>query len=230
MKKRICMTVALMTALTMTACSSVPEITGTDYTVEAPIVYDVKSYIGKIETIEEEALCSWAPTKENTVFHAGVIVEGTVISSAYTSFGAMPWTQLDVVVNECYDGELCAGDAVSVYYRGGYMPIKDYNEALYGDNVAAYEQGNENGLYHVARTFEEAPAPGSTFLFFISKRTKEPEEAYNISNAGKEGVYKKIGDGVYYCDYTETEWTVDELYTLIETRDTAVDFEWLKSS
>ncbi|MDE5563568.1 MAG: hypothetical protein K2I93_00300, partial [Oscillospiraceae bacterium] len=35
----------------------------------------------------------------------------------------------------------------------------------------------------------------------------------------KKRFIKKTGDGIYYCKANETEWTADELRTLIEERD-----------
>ena len=227
MKRRICMAAVLMTALTMTACNmnEVPEITGTDYTVEAPVKYDLKDYKGRIENVASEALTRWRPTKENMVEHADVIVEGTVVSATYTSIGSLPWTQLDVVVNESYDGGLSVGDAISVYYLGGYMPLKEYYEGLSesGDvPEGGYEFApeDENAMFHIAQTFEEAPEIGDTFLLPLLETESDalPTGVYEISAVGESAVYVKTGDGVYYCESAEAEWTVDELYTLIEER------------
>lgn len=219
------MLTALSAALTMTACSSVPEITGTDYTVEAPVVHKVGLFKGNVKEGNIDALYdSWSPTKENIVRHADTIIEGTVISFTYTSIGCFPWTKLDVVVNESYDGELCAGDAVSIYYLGGYMPLEEHYKALYADNEAVYESEKKNGTYHFTRTFQDAPKPGSTFLFCIAKMKSDSvsEGAYSLSTSGEDAIYEKSGDGIYYCKANETEWTADELRKLIEERDTAI--------
>ncbi|MDE5565281.1 MAG: hypothetical protein K2I93_09000, partial [Oscillospiraceae bacterium] len=170
MKRTICMLTALSAALAMTACSSVPEITGTDYTVKAPVTYEVGFFKGNVveDSFSDAAiLYAWAPTKENIVKHADALIEGTVISSVYTSQSDSnePWTKLDVVVNESYDGELCAGDAISIYYVGGYMPLKEHYALVYADSTVPPDLENAEGMYHFVKSFEETPKAGSTFLF-----------------------------------------------------------------
>lgn len=231
MKREIYMAAVLIITLTATACSTntVPEITGTDYTVEAPVTYDLKEYPGKVEEVASEACYRWAPTKENIVNHADAIIEGTVVSATYTSIGSLPWTKLDVVVTESYDGTLSVGDAVSVYYLGGYMPLKEYYEAIDAENGTKVERQEvkDGEMFCMKQTFEEAPEVGDTFLLPLLETESDalPKGAYELSAAGESAVYVKTGDGVYYCDSAEAEWTAEELSTLIEERNNAQALE-----
>ena len=51
---------------------------------------------------------------------------GDVEEVIYTSYDGDPYVQLNVKVTECLKGSLNYGDKVSVFYRGGYMPARDY--------------------------------------------------------------------------------------------------------
>ena len=56
------------------------------------------------------------------------VIRVTVQNVAYTSYEGVAWTKFDVLITDTFKGDLKAGDVISVFTLGGYIPLSEHIE------------------------------------------------------------------------------------------------------
>lgn len=163
---------------------------GTNYTVTPSANYSKSENIIDINNIFENNTSS-EPNDNilnpyDLINKSGYIVSGRIDEIIYTEVNGMPCTQENITVYKVYKGgRLFPMDRISVYMKGGYMPVKDFTsihgiDNEYPDNYSVYDSGGNNGTQNV----------GDVFLFFISDGTSSmPDGAFMLTSYNDTSVF-----------------------------------------
>ncbi|MCR4645039.1 MAG: hypothetical protein K5695_06490 [Oscillospiraceae bacterium] len=136
-----------------------------------------------------------------------LIVLADVDQFWYTKAGEIVYTQLNIRINTVYKGDLCEGDRLSVYEKGGYMPANiflcqhpEYTD-LVGDAKSIYYPGNETPL-HAQR------------IFFLRRSTDPeiPDGAYVYADKDASSCLRSVGADTYRSVNGLFELTASDLW------------------
>ncbi|MCM1132468.1 MAG: hypothetical protein NC340_03255 [Ruminococcus flavefaciens] len=123
--------------------------------------------------------------------NADYIVFGVINKITYTEVDGMPYTQEDITVFEVFKGsEIMPADKISVYVKGGYMPVSDFTdmnglENTYPDGCSVYDSGGNIGTQNV----------GDTLLFCIKDGSYSmPDGAFMLSTGNDISVFDDKSD------------------------------------
>ena len=94
-----------------------------DYTVQPPCSYTVAKHVWEVASVGITF-----DTLSDLIAKSDTIVLGTTNAVTYTSIQGQPWIQVDVKLEMVFDSakELHYGDCISIYIKGGYMPMTEY--------------------------------------------------------------------------------------------------------
>ncbi|WP_456113025.1 hypothetical protein [Ruminococcus sp.] len=151
---------------TMRSDSCEPMITK-DYTVQPPCSYTVAKHV-----LEVSSVGITFDTLSDLIAKSDTIVLGTTNAVTYTSIQGQPWIQVDVKLEMVFDSakELHYGDCISIYIKGGYMPMTEYlsyiGETPEQWNMTA-EQAAETSLFENNGDIS-LPKVGETLLYFLN--------------------------------------------------------------
>jgi len=133
------------------------------------------------DTVEETSAlldADWNTDLKDMVKVSGVIIEGTVKNVTYVPHDDMAFTKLDVLVVDSIKGDLKAGDLISVYVYGGYIPFKvfyEYNKAHFEETDLS-EEDMEKMVMKKTFDNEELHKEGKRSLFMLIPVTDDPGE------------------------------------------------------
>ena len=186
--------------------------TGNDYTVTPKIIYNIpENEKPPIPEGQGGIFCyDYEPSAKNLIEQHEQIAEGTIENIIYTSIKDMPYMQLNFILTKPYYTDLQAGDKISVYVMGGFMPKNIFEELLKEKfNVLEID---ENEKYIVNKgEFFEFPKVGDTWLLFFSKETEIfPEGSYGCWTM-PEAIYIPLDENSYICNHTGNIWTIEQL-------------------
>ena len=149
-----------------TTSHQVPE-KSTDYTVQPPCSYTVAKHVWEVASVGITF-----DTLSDLIAKSDTIVLGTTNAVTYTSIQGQPWIQVDVKLEMVFDSakELHYGDCISIYIKGGYMPMTEYlsyiGETPEQWNMTA-EQAAETSLFENNGDIS-LPKVGETLLYFLN--------------------------------------------------------------
>lgn len=153
---------------TVTTCADSCEPMQTkDYTVQPPCSYTVAKHV-----LEVSRVGITFDTLSDLIAKSDTIVLGTTNAVTYTSIQGQPWIQVDVKLEMVFDSakELHYGDCISIYIKGGYMPMTEYlsyiGETPEQWNMTA-EQAAETSLFENNGDIS-LPKVGETLLYFLN--------------------------------------------------------------
>lgn len=138
-----------------------------DYTVQPPCSYTVAKHIWEVASAGITF-----DTLSDLIAKSDTIVLGTTNAVTYTSIQGQPWIQVDVKLETVFDSskELHYGDCISIYIKGGYMPMTEYlsyiGETPEQWNMTA-EQAAETSLFENNGDIS-LPKVGETLLYFLN--------------------------------------------------------------
>lgn len=138
-----------------------------DYTVQPPCSYTVAKHVWEVASVGITF-----DTLSDLIAKSDTIVLGTTNAVTYTSIQGQPWIQVDVKLEMVFDSakELYYGDCISIYIKGGYMPMTEYlsyiGETPEQWNMTA-EQAAETSLFENNGDIS-LPKVGETLLYFLN--------------------------------------------------------------
>lgn len=138
-----------------------------DYTVQPPCSYTVAKHVWEVASVGITF-----DTLSDLIAKSDTIVLGTTNAVTYTSIQGQPWIQVDVKLEMVFDSakELHYGDCISIYIKGGYMPMTEYlsyiGETPEQWNMTA-EQAAETSLFENNGDIS-LPKVGETLLYFLN--------------------------------------------------------------
>ena len=138
-----------------------------DYTVQPPCSYTVAKHVWEVASAGITF-----DTLSDLIAKSDTIVLGTTNAVTYTSIQGQPWIQVDVKLETVFDSskELHYGDCISIYIKGGYMPMTEYlsyiGETPEQWNMTA-EQAAETSLFENNGDIS-LPKVGETLLYFLN--------------------------------------------------------------
>lgn len=214
--------IALASCLLLTGCASAAaagqktseiEISaiGNDYTVTPKENYAPSESAVTIASMNEHAIdFAVSPDAKGLIPSADLIIDGKILNIYYTENGAAPWIQMDVRIDNCLYGELESGDLVSVYSKGGYMPLKqycDYGIVDFGDKDAETLLDLPFGT--------ELPESGESYRFCLEKGYDDmPQGCYQTILGHAYSLYTEK-DGIYTNKIGEDTISAEDMDALI---------------
>lgn len=142
------------------------------------------------------------------------IVSGTVIGLTYTRIGNELWTQVDLVITDVYDGTLRQGDKISVYEKGGYIPLSEYL-ALYPELSSMFpitDEEIQNMTCFDPDMQETSSALGETCLYFLQEGSSAvPAGAYQYVSNADVSRYQWNGSSLVNVLYRSNTFQEEEL-------------------
>ncbi|HAJ97974.1 MAG TPA: hypothetical protein DCO72_09605 [Ruminococcus sp.] len=206
---------------TMPDTEPIPEETtlpsGNDYTVTPEIIYDIpENEKPPIPEGQGGIFCyAYEPNAQNLIEQHEQIAEGTIENIIYTSIEERAFMQLDFTLTKPYYTDFQAGDKISVYVMGGFMPKnifeeffnKNFEDVL-TDEISSYT--DEKYVVNKGEFFD-FPEIGDTWLLFFSKETEVfPEGSFGCWTM-PEAIYTPLDENSYICNHTGKTWTVEQL-------------------
>ncbi len=195
---------------------------GNDYTVTPEIVYNIpENEKPPIPEGQGGVFCyAYEPNAQNLIEQHEQIAEGTIENIIYTSIEENAFMQLDFVLTKPYYTDFQAGDKISVYVMGGFMPRNIFEELFnkkFEDVITDEITSNSDEKYVVSKgQFYEFPEVGDTWLLFLSKETEVfPEGSFGCWTM-PEAIYTPLDENTYICNYTGKTWTVEQLLSDID--------------
>ena len=191
---------------------------GNDYTVTPEIIYDIpENEKPPIPEGQGGIFCyAYEPNAQNLIEQHEQIAEGTIESIIYTSIEERAFMQLNFVLTKPYYTDFQAGDKISVYVMGGFMPKNIFEEILKEKfNVLEIDESEK---YVVDKgEFYEFPKVGDTWLLFLTKESTEyfPEGSYGCWTM-PEAIYTPLDENSYICNETGNIWTIEQLHADID--------------
>lgn len=141
-----------------------------DYTVTP---YPLYTPVGSVYVVRSDSL-SWDPdidTSDLDAMAAGsdLVVTATVEERLYTDVWGVPYTVSQLRLVSVRKGTLQSRDRISLYTKGGYMPLEVYkqNNSLTLELEQVKDPWNATVLYEC----EVPPKLGKTFLFFLRRQS-----------------------------------------------------------
>ncbi|MEE5992092.1 MAG: hypothetical protein V3G42_02510 [Oscillospiraceae bacterium] len=185
---------------------------GNDYTVTPEIIYDIpENEKPPIPEGQGGIFCyAYEPNAQNLIEQHEQIAEGTIENIIYTSIEERAFMQLDFTLTKPYYTDFQAGDKISVYVMGGFMPKNIFEELLKEKfNVLEIDESEK---YVVDKgEFLEFPKVGDTWLLFFSKETEPfPEGSFGCWTM-PDAIYTPLDENSYICNHTGKTWTVEQL-------------------
>ena len=192
--------------------ASKPEITGTDYTVMPALVYDIsgKEIADTVERYPETAISS---TLEDLSEYASLIVSGEIAELYYTSIDGDAWMQMDVLLTSCESGALEAGDRISVYASGGYIPCSEhFDEDIIDDYYSDVPQDVlESTILQCLNEGAPLPEKGEEYLFFLVPASgSRPDGTYELLTGYSGSMFQIDGD-TFTNDHTGETFQLNAL-------------------
>lgn len=129
------------------------------------------------------------------------IVSGEIEAVYYTSVDGQPWTQMDILVDEWWKGDINISDRISVYIPGGFMSLTDYISENDLDGDGYYDDMTPEEIA-VSTVYEPSPEGfepfvGVRYLFFLSSGGYSiPDGAYFPGSIDYFSLYRPRG--TYY--------------------------------
>ena len=127
------------------------------------------------------------------------IVSGEIEAVYYTSVDGKPWTQMDILVDEWWKGDINISDRISVYIPGGFMSLTDY---ISENDLNGYYDDMTPEEIAVSTVYEPSPEGfepfvGMRYLFFLSSGGYSiPDGAYFPGSIDYFSLYRPRG--TYY--------------------------------
>lgn len=159
-------------------------------------IMDIGSYpVGDLPTDDVNPVIPWMIQAECS----DQIVSGTVIGLTYTRIGNELWTQVDLVITEVYHGTMQQGNMISVYEKGGYIPLSEYL-ALRPELSSMFpmtEEEIQNTTCFDSYTQETSSSLGETCLYFLRQGSSDvPAGAYQYVSNADESRYQWDGSSL----------------------------------
>ncbi len=123
------------------------------------------------------------------------IIYGTIQELDYTVIDGKPWTMADVKIEKSYHfesgEEIWAGDVITVYEPGGYMPLSDY--IAYNPSDKSFAGWSSERIANTV-IFEDGsnyvkPEIGESYLYFVSKVQEYDKESTPLPDDFPTGAY-----------------------------------------
>ncbi len=211
-------------ASTETAEEKAPVITGTDYTVIPENSYEIpenaKENAHSVQGMRDYA---FSATLENFAEYATVVVEGEISNVYYVEIDGGAWTQMDVCITNSIAGEYEAGDVISIYTNGGYLPMNQYfsEEELNAYYSDVPQKTRESTIIKYLPEGIELPQEGEKYLFFLAPSGEtRPDGTYEMILGYSNSLFE-ITDSGYVNDFNDESFSLDELNLAIEAAKTA---------
>ena len=184
-------------------------IGGTDRTIEPDISYITSNIIPIWQIVTElpndgidssgngvvapappgsAANYSWHDTAEDSE----CIVNGKVNRIIYTKIGGEAYTQVNILVNKVYrnDGKTAVYDRISVFFKGGYMPAREFAESKGADTDLPYD-----AVVPIYSENTVRPSVGNEYIMFLkSGSSSVPDGGYCFTDITDNSVYNINGD------------------------------------
>lgn len=170
-----------------------PTVCGNNYIVTPSANYQKSYKTVSIEDIFEDSCTAYPEPNDNIITdkqlinNSDYIVMGEIDEIIYTEVNGMPYTQENITVYSVYKGnKLIYMDKISVYIKGGYMPIQEFADMhgiynYYPDDYSVYDSGGNNGTQNV----------GDILLFCIKDGTSSmPDGAFMLTGQNDISVFR----------------------------------------
>lgn len=214
--------IALASCLLLTGCASAAaagqktseiEISaiGNDYTVTPTVIFEKPDSAVQVGHGIMDYL--YATTPDSVVEKSTLIVTGNIEEMYYTAIGDTAWLQMDVRIAECKYGDFQAGDIISIYTQGGYIPMTQYwaDSGMLDEN----QSFSDSEMYLDMPEGIDLPEKGDSCLFFADPADERfPEGAYENSFGYPHGIYTEK-DGVYTNKIGEDTISAEDMDALI---------------
>lgn len=172
---------------------------GIDLRVKPKTVYTQPSedclFVGKREpTSDSDSTNSVFQGIEHLADQSDLIVEATVIDVFYTNIQGMPWTQVDLFVDNVIQSNtsIPPQSYISIYYLGGYMPLRTYIHE--NDLSAEFDYMSESTIDQLYYSLEypeiHLPQKGESALYFLKQSPDPvPESTYIFAQGVQHSLY-----------------------------------------
>lgn len=201
-----------------------PSDVGIDYTVYPDISFDITENI--IE-ISEYIQFEYTPPNEDYVdsllepwkydaLRSDEVICGIVENQYLTVIDAVPYVQLDIMVNYPVKfGELADCDRISVYVPGEYMPLEIFIEKY--NCYDTFKHLTETEISESTAYFPWTDVmdyySGMELLFFIKKDEESlPENTYKLSSDSIYSLYSPNEDEFFWIDDESVHFTINEFH------------------
>lgn len=138
------------------------------------------------------------------------VVEGTIKEVTYVVIDGDGWTKVDLDINTSIKGNLRAGDMVSVYQLGGYVPLADHIK--FYDDAFRYSDLSDNEINNTVLKEtvdgEQLPKVGEKAIYFLEKFSNNSildGQFGRTRGQSSELKYSENGKYIYYRDENETK-------------------------
>lgn len=198
---------------------------GADYRITPIYQYEKTDHILEIGDFQEPAGCE-PPTDGLEIFLwweqcadlSDLVVSGTVLSRIYTRVGNTLWTQVDLEITEVYKGALHPGDKISIYERGGCIPLSEFL-ILYPEYTDRFDETEEIQNITFVDSGEQLTAsiPGESCLYFLQEGSVYvPAGAYIYAGNADDSRYRQNGSSFENVLYENVYFSVDELLAYLQ--------------
>ena len=193
-----------------------------DYRITPAFQYAVTDKILELEHASSDIPDNSPYLWTNTAYKSDWIVSGVILSVFYTSIDGMPWTQLDILIEDDRTHQFFFGDMISLYLPGGYMPLSDYIEQNSQQDAYSHMTASE-----IAETtlFDSNnrivfPTEGERYLFFLKNGSDTiPDGAFECADAADRSLYLQDGSNYTFAwDRTSVIFTEKELQSFLTLR------------
>ncbi|MCI8359985.1 MAG: hypothetical protein HFE86_01440 [Clostridiales bacterium] len=129
------------------------------------------------------------------------VVQGKIVGVEYFHMTTMPYTKIDIQVQETLKGELQTGDTVSAYKLGGYIQLKHSDPDIQERYPEITEAEMENTVFDYRIDGDPHPAVGQEGVFFLRPKLGDMPEGLYLITDGYDGQFIKRADGNYARHY-----------------------------
>ena len=169
-----------------------------NYTVTPWFQYGISDRI-LCDPADEEGREPSQNTWESMASSSQLIVFGQIEAIYFTSINGKPWTQMDILMIESCYGERVAGDRISVYVQGGYMPLSEYIRLndLEADFSSMKAEEIAETTWYSSGGNTAIPAVGSRGFFFLrigSDSESVPHGAYMYTSSTDQSFFTAAPD------------------------------------
>ena len=129
------------------------------------------------------------------------VVQGKIVGVEYFHMTTMPYTKIDIQVQEILKGELQSGDTVSAYKLGGYIQLKHSDPDIRERYPEITDEEMENTVFDDRIDGDPHPAVGQEGVFFLRPKLGDMPEGLYLITDGYDGQFIKRADGNYARHY-----------------------------
>lgn len=125
------------------------------------------------------------------------VVQGKIVAVDYFHVETMPYTKVDIMIQESLKGELQAGDTISAYKLGGYIQLKDSDPDIQVRYPNITDDEMENTVFDYRIDGDPHPSVGQEGVFFLKPKVGDMPEGLYLITDGYDGQFIKRPDGNY---------------------------------